>query len=84
MSISEISNQGFLTQSSKEKRNKELAKSLPPPADRVEVSSEARSLYETVGQKRLGEIRAKFQSNFYSRGDVTDKVADAILRELLK
>jgi anti-sigma28 factor (negative regulator of flagellin synthesis) len=50
--------------------------------DRVEVSQEARALYEADQSKRIDEIRRKIKEGFYDRREVTEKVADAILQDI--
>jgi anti-sigma28 factor (negative regulator of flagellin synthesis) len=52
--------------------------------DRVELSDEARSLFEANQTQRLEEIRRKVSDGFYSQPEVTEKVADAIVKEFRK
>jgi len=51
-------------------------------ADRVEVSEEARALYEAEQAKRLEVIREKIRSGFYRQEDVTQKIVDAVSKEI--
>ena len=51
-------------------------------ADRVEVSEEARALYEAEQAKRFEAIREKIRQGFYSQEEVTQKVVDALSKEL--
>jgi hypothetical protein len=82
--ISEITNQGALPQSTKEKKIKEPASSSQRKADKAELSLEARSLFEAGQQKRLDDIQQKIQSNFYFGRDVTEKVVTGLIKDLMK
>ena len=46
------------------------------------MSEEARALFEADQSRRVDEIRRKIQDGFYNTRDVTEKVADAILKEM--
>lgn len=52
--------------------------------DRVEVSPEARAMYEAEQTARFDAIREKIRKGFYSQHDVTEKVVDAVLKDLKK
>ena len=52
--------------------------------DKVELSDEARSLFNAKKAQRVDEIHEKIRNGFYARRDVTEKVADLILKELRK
>ena len=84
MAISEISNQGALPGSVREKKLKEPARPRTGRGDSVELSTEAKSLFEAGEQKRMEEIQQKIRDKFYFRQDVTEKVVDGILRDLTK
>ena len=84
MAISEISNQGALPGSVREKKLKEAARPRTDRGDSVELSTEAKSLFEAGEQKRMEEIQQKIRDKFYFRQDVTEKVVDGILRDLTK
>jgi hypothetical protein len=51
--------------------------------DRVEVSSEAQTLFETEQSKRLAEIQKKMADGFYARKEVMQRVVDALLKDLM-
>jgi 3-isopropylmalate dehydratase small subunit len=82
MPISEISNQGLVPQSAKEKKIKEPVRTSERKGDKVEVSAEAKSLFEASEQKRLAEIQQRIQEKFYFRREVTEKVVDALIKDL--
>ena len=84
MAISEIQSQGALPLSAKDKKAKEPPRPLPPGKDKVELSSEAKSLFEADQQQRLAEIRERIRTNYYMSDEVTRRVVDAILRDLTK
>ena len=57
-------------------------KKTVPPADRAQVSGEARSLYQTEQSRRMDEIKARLDSGFYDRQDVIEKIAGEVLKDL--
>jgi anti-sigma28 factor (negative regulator of flagellin synthesis) len=59
---------------------------VPPKTsqDRAEVSEEARALLEADRTKRFEVIREKIRQGFYFQRDVTEKVIDALLKDLKK
>jgi anti-sigma28 factor (negative regulator of flagellin synthesis) len=52
--------------------------------DSVEVSKEARALYDADKTRRFEAIREKIRNGFYFQRDVTDKVVDAMMKDLKK
>jgi|WetSurMetagenome_2_1015567.scaffolds.fasta_scaffold844903_2 anti-sigma28 factor (negative regulator of flagellin synthesis) len=52
--------------------------------DSVEVSMEARALYDADKTRRFEAIREKIRNGFYFQRDVTDKVVDAMMKDLKK
>jgi anti-sigma28 factor (negative regulator of flagellin synthesis) len=52
--------------------------------DSVEVSREARAMYESDQTRRFEAIREKIRNGFYFQRDVTDKVVDAMIKDLKK
>lgn len=52
--------------------------------DRVDVSQEARALFEAERTQRFDAIREKIRKGFYFQRDVTEKVVDAVLKDLKK
>jgi anti-sigma28 factor (negative regulator of flagellin synthesis) len=60
-------------------------RSKSPPRegkDRVEVSDEARALYDAEQTKRFEAIREKISQGFYFQPEVTERIVDALLKEL--
>jgi hypothetical protein len=84
VAISEISNQGALPQSSKDKKIKEPVTRPQRNGDKVELSAEAKVLFEADQKKWLEEIQQKIQEKFYFRRDVTEQVVDALIKDLKK
>ena len=84
MTINEVNLQDALPQPVKGKRGKEPAKSVPEATDKVKVSAEAKSLFEADQQKRVEEIREKIRTHYYFSDEVTERVAEAIIRDLTK
>ena len=52
--------------------------------DKVELSSEAKSLFEAGQNKRLEEIRTRIKGKYYFQRDVTEQVATALIKDLMK
>lgn len=52
--------------------------------DSVSLSGEAVSKYEALQSKRADEIRERIKSGFYFEREVTEKVADLLLKDLKK
>lgn len=52
--------------------------------DRVDVSDEARALYESKQSGRFEAIRERIRRGFYFQRDVTEKVVDAMLKDMKK
>jgi hypothetical protein len=84
VAISEISNQGPLPQSSRDKKVKEPVPPAKQKGDKVELSSEAQSLFEAEQKKRLDEIQQKIDENFYFTPEVTRKVVDRMIKDILE
>jgi anti-sigma28 factor (negative regulator of flagellin synthesis) len=53
-------------------------------SDRVDVSEEARVLYASKLIGRFETIRERIRQGFYFRKDVTEKVVDAMLKDIKK
>jgi anti-sigma28 factor (negative regulator of flagellin synthesis) len=85
MAIREVIGQGAPvdpvkgSKSSQQARGKAAARETK---DRVEVSDEARALYEADQSRRIEDIRKKIAEGFYDRREVAEKVADAMLKEM--
>jgi len=53
-------------------------------SDRVDVSEEARVLYESKLSGRFETIRERIRQGFYFQKEVTEKVVDAMLKDIKK
>lgn len=85
MAIREVTGQGTPVDPVKGNKPSQQAKAKAAARegkDRVEVSEEARALYEADQSRRIEEIRKKIAEGFYDRREVTEKVADAMLKEI--
>ena len=83
MAIKEVLGSGVVPVDSVRKANASAEeKPKTDRADRVELSSEARSLFETSQAKRDEEIRSRVESGFYSRPDVLERIAQEVLQDL--
>ena len=66
-------------------------KKSPAPAgqttagrDKVQLSGEAKSLFETDQSKRIEEIRKRLQGGYYMSPEVTEKIVDGLMVDLLR
>jgi anti-sigma28 factor (negative regulator of flagellin synthesis) len=53
-------------------------------SDRIELSEEARAMYESQQSGRFEAIRERIRDGFYFQKDVTEKVVDAMLKDIKK
>lgn len=51
-------------------------------SDRIELSDEARAMYESKQSGRFEAIRERIRQGFYFQKDVTEKVVDAMLKDI--
>lgn len=51
-------------------------------ADSIKISPQARELVNSDRAEKINEVKQKLSENFYSRKDVLEKTAEAILKEL--
>lgn len=84
MGISEVTGTGLPIQPTQPKKVKEEQSSKSSPKDKVEVSGEARLLFESERAKKLEEIRKKIDEGFYSNREVIEQVAHAMLNDIKK
>jgi anti-sigma28 factor (negative regulator of flagellin synthesis) len=84
MGINEVTSSGLPIQPSQPKKVKEEQSSKSSSKDKVEVSEEARSLFESERAKKLEEIQKKIDEGFYSKREVIEQVADAMLNDIKK
>jgi len=80
MKINNINNPSFLPSSKKNIEPKDVKKN--EVSDSIQISSEARELLSQDRISKLNEIKEKLNQNFYSRKEVIEKTAEAILKEL--
>ena len=80
MKINNVNNQPILPASKKNIPAKDEKKGQS--VDSINISPEARELINSEQTAKLNEIRQKLSENFYSRKEVLEKTAEAILKEL--
>ena len=51
-------------------------------ADNVELSEEAKALFEAARAERFDRIRQRVHSGFYDTSDVVEKVVEGVVRDL--
>jgi anti-sigma28 factor (negative regulator of flagellin synthesis) len=84
MGISEVTSSGVPVQPSSSKKVKDEQEAKTGSKDEAKVSEAARTLYETDKTNKLNEIGKKIEEGFYSKPEVIEKVADAMLKDLKK
>jgi len=68
----------------KGKKDSAPARTASAGKDRVQVSGRARTLFQADQAARLDEIRQRLESGYYNSQDVTEKIVDGIMDDLLK
>ena len=66
------------------KKRSSPVQEAPAGVDKVQVSGEAKSLFEAEQSKRLGEIRTHLEDGYYMSPKVTEKIVDGLMADLLK
>ena len=67
----------------REKKSTAPAKQASAGKDTVQVSGAAKSLFEADQSKRLDEVRSRLEAGYYSSREVTEKIVDGLMDELL-
>jgi hypothetical protein len=68
----------------KGKKSQAPAKQAPSGKDKVQVSGEAKSLFEADQSKRMDDIRTRLEQGYYMSQEVTEKIVDGLMDDLLK
>ncbi len=76
MRVNEISGKNLLPE---ENNSKKLGK-VEDKKDKIEISGEARELYEAKRMEKIEEIKRKIESGFYDSDSVIDEVAEKIYK----
>ena len=63
------------------KSSKKLEKDSIKTKDSVNISTEARALFESQQDKKINDIQHKSESGFYSKKDVIEKAVDKFLND---
>jgi anti-sigma28 factor (negative regulator of flagellin synthesis) len=83
MTINEISNSGIPVQPGQPRKVKEEQQARASSSrDKVELSEEAKAMFESEQSRRLAEIQRRIEEGFYKRREVMERVVDAILRDI--
>ncbi|MCX6135372.1 MAG: hypothetical protein NTU47_16320 [Ignavibacteriales bacterium] len=83
MDVTRITKGGLPIEPLKSKKVKEEDKrEVGSKEDRVELSDQAISLFTASQMKRYDEIQQRVDSGYYFQRDVSEKVVDAMLRDL--
>ena len=84
MSVREVSGDGIPVGPLKPKKSKAEEPAKSSPKDTIEVSGEAKSLFEAGQVQRFEEIRQRLANGYYNSPEVAAKVVDALLADLKK
>ncbi|HUI66096.1 MAG TPA: hypothetical protein VL126_14730 [Bacteroidota bacterium] len=84
MSIRGIESEFAPVEPVKGKKSSTPAKASPGASDKVQVSGEAKSLFQADQSKRIEEIRKRLDDGYYLTPEVTDKIVDGLMNDLLK
>ena len=66
----------------KGKKGSTPAKQATTGRDKVQVSGEAKSLFEADQSKRLEGIKKRLHDGFYNSPEVTEKIVDGLMDDL--
>lgn len=75
---------GTRSGSSEKVKGKEREGDEEDRKDGIEVSQQAREMYDAERTRRFDSIREKIRQGFYFQRDVTEKVVDAMMKDLKK
>jgi len=81
MDINRVVGSGLPLEPLKSKKEKQEPEKVSSSKDMAEISEEAVSMFKT-SEKRAADIRNKIDSGFYNQRDVTEKVVDAMMKDL--
>jgi len=81
MNIREISNNYGLQGISKKKNTGKVGKA-ENSVDKIELSAEAKELQKMQYEQKIGQIKERINSDFYSQKPVLEKVAIKILKDI--
>ena len=84
MSIRGIESEFAPVEPVKGKKSPTPAKASSGAGDKVQVSGEAKSLFQADQSKRIEEIRKRLDEGYYLTPEVTDKIVDGLMNDLLK
>ncbi|GEM_PF-2123658 len=83
MNINEVAGTNVPIPGARSKKSRDEKPVETIKKDRVELSGEAQSLFETEQSRQLTEIQKKIADRFYERHEVMVHVVDALLKDLV-
>lgn len=81
MNVREIAN-SYGLQNIAKKRNTAKTTGAGKNVDKIELSAEAKELQKAQYEQKIGQIREKINSGFYSQRPVLERVAIKIMNDL--
>jgi hypothetical protein len=67
----------------RDKKSPAPAKQASAGKDKVELSGAAKTLFEADQAKRMDEVRSRLEAGYYSSREVTEKIVDGLMDDLL-
>jgi anti-sigma28 factor (negative regulator of flagellin synthesis) len=84
MTVHQISNDGSILFPTKAKEKKAEQQKDDVRKDRVNLSDEAKALYESEQSNRIQEIRERIRSGYYFQREVTEEIADGMIGDIVE
>jgi anti-sigma28 factor (negative regulator of flagellin synthesis) len=84
MAIKEIAVNGLPLEPLKTNKAGVTKDSRPGSKDKVELSAQARSLFEAEKMKKIESVKKKIDEGFYLTDEVNVKVVDGLMNDLKK
>ncbi len=82
MAIKEINGEMLPVDPLKGKKSPAAEKASNTRKDKIELSEEAKSLYEADQTKRIEQIRERLEQGFYSTPEAMEKIVTALMEDL--
>lgn len=82
MTIHQISNDGSILFPVKTRGKKTEQQTDDVRKDHVNLSDEAKALYESEQSQHVQQIRERIRSGYYFQRDVTEEIADGMIAEI--
>ena len=82
MKVENINNSSIYNVNSNKNSSDESSAAKSSNVDSINISSKAKELAKQSEEEKMGEIKEKINSDFYSKKEVLEATAKAILKDL--